>query len=284
MNNHIEIDQVDNGGLRLAYSATGAGQTLVHLPGIPFSDIAREAQMPQYRDWFDRLGRGRRLVRYDGRGLGQSTRDLEGRALDIDAMAGDLEAVIRAAGGAPVDLYGRVHAGAVALRFAATRPDLVRRIVVMRGYVKGTDHQRSRQGEDARALLRDQGWDAFTENLGPLGPRWTDPDAKASFTEYVRGAVDDDAFLRYDSAFRQIDVSADLSRVTAPTLLVFRRARPQDEDRAQAMAAALPCGELVMLPGGKRPFLSDAAELAELVHDFLDRGGPTGQAGLKLAT
>jgi pimeloyl-ACP methyl ester carboxylesterase len=78
----------------------------------------------------DELSGDHRLVRYDDRGAGESTR---AGPYDLDTSAGDLEAVIEAADGGPAVIVAMADGPHRAVRVAAGRPDLVDAVVAVGG-------------------------------------------------------------------------------------------------------------------------------------------------------
>jgi pimeloyl-ACP methyl ester carboxylesterase len=81
------------------------------------------------------LARDHRIVRYDDRGAGESTRE---GPYDMDTGSGDLAAVIEAGGEAAV-IVGLGDATHRAVRVCAERPELVEAIVVPGGMPAGRD-------------------------------------------------------------------------------------------------------------------------------------------------
>jgi pimeloyl-ACP methyl ester carboxylesterase len=75
--------------------------------------------------WAD-LARDHRIVTYDLRGLGQSTRE---GPYDLDRDARDIGVVIEAAGGGPATVVAFGDGANRAVRLAAARPDLAPRVV-----------------------------------------------------------------------------------------------------------------------------------------------------------
>ena len=60
-------------GVRIAWTSVGSGQALVHLPGVPFSNVEAEWRIPVLRQAFSRLGRQLRFIQFDGRGRAEAT-------------------------------------------------------------------------------------------------------------------------------------------------------------------------------------------------------------------
>ena len=90
-------------GVMIGWVESGSGPPLVHLPGVPFSNLEGEWRIPDLQAAFERLGRSVRLVQYDGRGTGLSQRDVAD--FSLAAMEADLDAVV--AGQTPL-LFGDV--------------------------------------------------------------------------------------------------------------------------------------------------------------------------------
>lgn len=82
-----------------------------------------------YRELLEDLERDHRVVSYDPRGTGASTR---GGPYDLETDVADLEAVVQEAGG-PALLLGVSDGNNRAVRLAARRPDLARAQVAMAG-------------------------------------------------------------------------------------------------------------------------------------------------------
>src|SRR5947208_1278114 len=59
-------------GVSIAYWVLGKGMPLVYASSPPFNHLQMEWQIPQLRLLFERLARGRMLVKYDHRGCGLS--------------------------------------------------------------------------------------------------------------------------------------------------------------------------------------------------------------------
>jgi pimeloyl-ACP methyl ester carboxylesterase len=80
-------------GVNIAYWTLGdAGPPLVSTTPLGWSNITVEWQIPELREWYERLATGRMLVRYDARGQGLSQRGVEDHSLD--ALVSDIEAVV----------------------------------------------------------------------------------------------------------------------------------------------------------------------------------------------
>jgi len=79
--------------------------------------------------------RANRFIRSDMRGFGKSQWNVPN--FDLEALVGDLGAVIDAAGVEQCDLLGMSHGSAVAIAYAARNPGRVRKLVLLNSYAAG---------------------------------------------------------------------------------------------------------------------------------------------------
>ena len=145
----------------------GDGPPLIHLPGFPFSNLAGEWRIPAAHEAFERLARDVRLIQYDGRGTGHSQRDVTD--FSLDAMLGDLDAVVGAAGlaAAQVSLLGFYASVPTAIAYAARHWDRVSHLVLFGGSAVGHSPM---SGPETQALLSliERDWNVFVESNGEI--------------------------------------------------------------------------------------------------------------------
>src|SRR2546427_13170779 len=115
-------------GVNIAFWAIGHGPPIVHMPAPPASHIQMEWYIPEVRTWYERLADHRTLVHYDCRGSGLSERDVEDYS--ISSHCRDLEAVVDRLRLPTFVLAAGVHAGPVAVAYAATHPERVSHLVL----------------------------------------------------------------------------------------------------------------------------------------------------------
>lgn len=121
-------------GARLAYAVCGEGFPLVKASNW-MTHLDHDWTSPVYRHWLTECSRSNRLVRADMRGFGMSEWTPPG--LNFEALVGDLEQVIEAAGVEQCDLLGVSHGGAIAMAYAARHPERVRKLVLVNSYAAG---------------------------------------------------------------------------------------------------------------------------------------------------
>jgi len=254
-------------GVRIAYAIVGDGPSLVVAPGW-LSHLNFTWEQPARAFW-EGLARGRRVVRYDGRGMGLSDRDVVD--LSFEARVRDVEAVIGVLGEAPCDLMGISEGGPTSIAFAVRHPDKIRRLVLY-----GTYPEAPVKREDAQALLpliRSQwgmGSAALTAVFVPRG----EPESAASFTRLQRMAASGEVAARTLEEILKTDVTAILRNLALPTLIVHRRGdQIHPLALAREMAAEIPGAQFALLEGDAHPpWIGDAASVLEAIRGFL--GGP----------
>ncbi|MDX5412066.1 MAG: alpha/beta hydrolase, partial [Rhodobacterales bacterium] len=146
-------------GTRLAYSVSGSGPPVLLLPSW-LTHLDYQWRSVAWRPWLQALSETRRLIRYDPRGCGLSDRDLAN--LSFDAWVRDIDAILDAVEVPRVAMIGICQGGAVAIDYAARRPDRVDRLVLYGTYARGRDRRGNLplEPEKARLMLEmlEMGW------------------------------------------------------------------------------------------------------------------------------
>ena len=213
------------------------------------------------------LGRTRRALAVDTPGYGES--DPPPEPIDIEGYAAALSdwlATLRE----PVDLLG-YHTGAVlALEIARTRPELVRRLVLVSApYFSAEERAEYRANKTA-----------FSEDGSHLQKMWRStmsvrPEGQSKELAARIVAEKQRAGSRAwwaEAAVFEYDLDGKLAEVQKPALVV----RPKDGlwDDTKAIADELPHAQLVDRPDwGYGIFDANADEIAALVTKFLDDSG-----------
>jgi pimeloyl-ACP methyl ester carboxylesterase len=114
-------------GLAIAYETAGEGKPIVLVHGFA-SDRGQNWRAP---GWYQTLNAaGFRVIALDCRGHGESDKPYDPALYDHAAMAGDIAAVMAAAGVSSADLMGYSMGGFLSIHLLMTRPDLIRRLVI----------------------------------------------------------------------------------------------------------------------------------------------------------
>ena len=144
----------------------------------------------------------------------------DGAPLTVEMLAGQLAAVVEDAGLGAVDVVGHSLGAVVAMAFAATRPELVRRLVPLAGwtgqgdeYVRHTMEQFLSLADRPEAFARYAMLTAFSPGyLNAIGAEGTD--------ELARGFVPTPERLRQFELNTRTDIEGLLPRITARTLVI----------------------------------------------------------------
>lgn len=111
-------------GVRLAYAETGKGPDIVFAHGIP----------TDYRAWDNQVAifsKQYHIVTYSRRHAQPNNNQGSLRESTIESNARDLEGLIRQTTHPPVNLVGHSYGGFIAALLASTKPELVRKLVLI---------------------------------------------------------------------------------------------------------------------------------------------------------
>ena len=117
----MAIELVEAGEVTLAVEQTGEGEPLLLVAG-GFMD------MDQWSYQFEALADGRRVIRFDQRGTGQSS--MPDAGYSIQQFGLDTAALIEALELGPCVLFGSSVGGLVGIEVATTRPELLKALIV----------------------------------------------------------------------------------------------------------------------------------------------------------
>jgi pimeloyl-ACP methyl ester carboxylesterase len=123
-------------GRRIAYALAGEGPPLV-APAWWVSHLELDWSDPKFRSFWEALGSGYTLARYDRPGVGLSDREPEADALTLDDEVALLRAVLDEVGWERAVLMGGSSGGCTAIAFAARFPERVDRLLLYGAYADG---------------------------------------------------------------------------------------------------------------------------------------------------
>ena len=256
-------------GVNIAFWTLGEGVPYVQMPTLPWSHIQLECQMPGWRRWYERLAEKRKLVRYDGRGSGLSDRNVADYSLEAHML--DLEAVVERLGVQRFVLMGWVNSGPVAIAYAARHPEAVSHLLLWCPW--------GRQGARAQALRLREGvdWEFYTEALAHAGLGWSAGEEAHRLAAYFRECVTAEAARAIFRALAEFDVTAVLSQVRSPTLILQRRqiAALPGLEIAKGLASGIPDARLALLEGASLlPSAGDMEAVLAAIDEFLGDSEP----------
>jgi len=253
-------------GVSIAFWTLGEGMPLVLMPTPPWSHIQLEWQEPGRRRFYEHLAEKRKLVRYDGRGSGLSDRNVADYSVDAHIL--DLQAVVERLGVQRFALFGGFTAGPVAIAYAARHPEAVSHLVLWCGW--------ARTPSEIQALraLREEEWELYTEAAAHATLGWPAGEEAHRHAAYLRECVTAEVARAIHSALLELDVTAVLSQVRSPTLIVQRRqtALPRMEV-AKGLASGIPDARLALLEGASvLPWMGDMEAVLAAIDEFLGEG------------
>jgi pimeloyl-ACP methyl ester carboxylesterase len=218
------------------------------------------------------LARGRQVVGVDLQGHGRSS--LGDREISLVDMGDDMAAVLKSLGYQKVDVMGYSMGGGVAFRFAVQHPDMVRRLVlVSAGFAQDGFYPEllPMQAAVGAAMAEQMKGTPMYESYMALSPRPQD------FPKLLDRMG---ALMR-----KPYDWSADVKKLTMPTLLVFGDSdmfRPEHEVKFYQLLGGglndagwqrehMSKNRLAILPDVTHYEMGMAPALAATVMPFLDK-------------
>ena len=254
-------------GTEIAYATIGAGRPLVYVSGW-LSHLELSWELPEERAFYESLGKGCRLVRYDRAGCGLSA--ASDRAPSMSHELEQLAAVAEAVGPEPFDLMGTSMGALVAVAWAAVHPESVRRLVLYGGWASGAEVSPPAVQDHLLGLIESH-WGLGSDVLTDIFAPDASSASRQQFAQYQRASSTADTARSLLAMSYSLDVSDLLPRVRAPTLVVHRaqdRAAPVEQ--AEALADGIPDARLVVVPGRSHlPYAGDAAAVVTPIRRFL---------------
>jgi len=259
-------------GTRIAFAVTGSGSPLVRAPHW-LTHLEYEWQSPLWRPWLTALTAGRSLVRMDARGCGLSDRGVE--TISFEAFVRDLEAVVDAAGLERFALFGHSQGGAIAMEYAVRHPERVSQLVLLGAYARGRLKRspQSRSESEAQLKLVEVGWGGDDPSYRQFFASQFMPGASLEqlrqMAELQRVSSSPTDATRILRAYYEIDVSAQVPRISCPALVLHARGDlrvPFEEGRA--VAAMIPGARFVPLDSDNHILIENEPAFARLFEEL----------------
>jgi pimeloyl-ACP methyl ester carboxylesterase len=235
-------------GLQLYYETRGTGRPLVLLPGgLMTIDL-------NFGPLLGPLAASRQVIAVELQGHGR-TADT-GRPMTIEALAGDVLALLDRLGIAEADLFGFSLGGLIACAIALGSPDRVGKLIVASAAPhRPPGRESTPPGEDRLPTQAD--FQAMHDAYDAVAP---DPAHFGEFAARVTALVHD-CPARTD----------ELRSLRAPTLLIFGDRDFSPVTDAVELYELLPDAQLAVLPGTTHVGLTRRpAEVLALITPFLD--------------
>jgi pimeloyl-ACP methyl ester carboxylesterase/DNA-binding winged helix-turn-helix (wHTH) protein len=263
-------------GVNVAWASLGRGPALVRALGW-FSNLEYEWAWPHARRFWETLGEGRRLIRYDGRGMGLSD---PCRTFSPELRLRDLEAVVDASDERRVDLVGLSEGCSTAVHFAVRHPGRVRRLVLY-GPPGPLFLDRTPAQTNLRRVVFElvrASWGGGPSVFGRMLAEmfvglYATPETCELFDRMQRASTDRETALAYIATI-VTDVRDAARKISVPTLILHRR----DDavcpfESGKAAASLIPGARFVPLAGDNHwPMANDpsAPVMIRAIREFLD--------------
>ncbi len=265
-------------GARIFYAADGAGP-VVALSTPSFS--SHRLWQGQVRQLAPRY----RVVTWDYRGHGRSDAPLEDERYSLDQVVDDLRAVLDdATDGAPAHLGGLSVGGIVSLSFALAHPGRVRSLLLFNtgpGF-KNPDALAGWQKmlERAAVKLEEVGLERYLEGRRAtaelLGLRPDSPQAQTTREGVLTSGVEGLTRFARCVAGPVPNLVDRLREIPLPALVLVGEKDEAFQRASQVMAAKLPAGRRVELPGAGHALNLDEPEaFGAVIERFLAEQGPS---------
>ncbi|HUF54920.1 MAG TPA: protein kinase [Dehalococcoidia bacterium] len=233
------------------------------------------------------LAHGRRLIRFDGRGVGLS--DREASDMSHQAHVRDLQAVLMSVE-QPISVFADGLVGPAAIECVARHPSLVHKLVLYGTCARLSDVF-PRPLVEGLANMALTNYDMAIQMITLVDPqeRRDSPEVENLHVDLVRRSMSAEAFSKYLLDGYDSDATSSLGAISVPTLVVHRLDDPLIPfEEGRKLHAAIPGARLVQLQGAShQTYVGDWKALVEAINGFLDDGSGTlrdpAESGIEVA-
>ncbi|HEY0140722.1 MAG TPA: alpha/beta hydrolase [Thermoanaerobaculia bacterium] len=256
---------VELNGTSLFYELAGEGEPLVLLNGIL---MTTQSWVLQKRALVGRF----QLVMHDFRGQMRSAKPPG--PYTLQTHVDDLEALLDHLGIERALFAGTSYGGEIAMMFATQHPHRVRKLAVIASVSEVGPELTAKIDTWARAA-RDATPQEFYDTTVPYNYSPEFRQAQPEILEQARSRIAElppeffRAFTELVEAFRHLDVTDDLGKITAPTLVLAAEGdalKPLPYSRL--IAERIPNAELRVIPGGHAVVIENAAAVNQALLEF----------------
>ncbi len=266
----------------LAYEVLGSSTALPPIFAVNGGPGLTHAYMVQNDVW-KRMAAGRRVVFYDQRGNGKSTRLAANAPQTMDAQVADLEAVRGALHADKIDLVGDSFGGFVVLAYTLAHPEHVRRLVVSDGLPgwKAIVHPMSdiypdleaQTAADLKAMPKGVKADEFGFRAHIRKCFYSPELAQKYLDHYTDLGFNSAVSEQVGAATGDLDLTAQLPKIAVPTLILTGRFDVNVAPlTAYRMAKAIPGARLhIFEHSGHLPSYEEPDAYVEQLSGFLSQ-------------
>ncbi|MFO0578441.1 MAG: alpha/beta fold hydrolase [Polyangia bacterium] len=263
----------------LAYQSFGHGIIDVVIAWEWISNIEQIWQSPRVATFFRHLASFARVILFDRRGCGLSSRSGTGAPNTVDQQVADILTIMEHAGVDRAVLLGLGDGCTPAAVMAATRPERTRALVLYGGG-RCTAHGDPRTAtsptqtllaQQVAAIRGDWGGPIFIDTLAPSLSR--DASYRRWYAAFLRLAASPSEALALFQQGEQHSPRSMLPSLRVPTLVLHRAEdRHRSADESRETAARIRGAQLVLLPGADHaPWAGDSDAVLGALHTFLSQ-------------
>ena len=225
-------------GYNISYCVSGDGPPLVFMPPT-FSSVQLVWRF--YPDWMEGLAERFRLVQYDSRGEGLSTRGLSA-GVSIDDFIRDFETVVARLGLQRFIIWSWGTRAHVAVRYALQHSERVQALIL---HTCAADNGAWNPGN---ANLARQNWEFLLRSLASFNSKGLTREGEERLVEDYRSCVNQEDCIAYMHALAASNIEAEVSSLHVPTLVMHQREHfslPPEE--SIKFAAMIPGAQFALL-------------------------------------
>lgn len=233
-------------GVNIACCAMGEGTPLVYASNA-WGDLQWYTYNDATRTQVDAMvASGWRIIRYDGRGMGSSDREVTD--FSLEARLRDLEAVVDHMALERFPLCGYGQAGPAAILYTLRHPERVSHLVLVNSFASGSAYYEKLPAMRAiigLGSMAEEQWDFFTLTLASAVRGFDDAVVVQKTAAMFRSSMSPAAFLAIVEEARKVDLLDALPSVSVPTLVVVDTSGFVTDDVTRPLATRIPGARLV---------------------------------------
>jgi len=264
-------------GINLAIAAVGVGPVLVRTTHW-LSHIEYDWQSPITAPFLHALAGRSRLIRYDGRGIGLSDRNVPN--ISFATFQSDLETVVDSLQLDRFALLGTSQGAAIAVAYAARHPQRVSKLILHGSYALGRNKRGATGDADEANMMISmmrRGWgdehSAFMRAFGTLFLPNGTPEQIKDYADLQRMATSAETAVKIRLIHDETDIEDILPKVKSPTMVFHsRHDNVVPFEQGRLVAASIPNAKFIPLESGNHVLLPDEPAFATFmgcVNEFL---------------
>lgn len=222
----LPVQYAANSDVHIAYQIIGEGPVdILFIHGF-ISHLELAWENPEFRDFFEQLGRFARVILFDKRGVGLSDR-IQG-APTLDETVNDANCVLDATASKRTFVMGTSEGAAAAVLLASTYPDRIAGLILY-----GATPKIIRSGNDPEWAEVESDYDEMIEHMqAAWGKPWavevfapsraTDENFRKWWAKVLRSASSPSSIKDVFNLIRKVDIRQLLPQVQTRTLVIHK--------------------------------------------------------------